>query len=104
MALVTLDQAKEYLDVIHDFDDSKIQLALDAAHDEAVLFLNYDNLVDFEAFLASAENPYDNPPASAQMAILVLTDANYQANDEAAKALRKISEVKLMPFRICLGI
>lgn len=104
MALVTLQQAKDYLNVIHNFDDAKIQLALDAAHDEAIQFLGYDKLADFEAFLASAENPYDNPPASVQQGVLALVDANYQATVPDAEGLRDIAEVKLMPFRIELGV
>lgn len=104
MALVDLQQAKEYLKVIHDFDDTDIQLSLDAAHDEAVQFLNYDKLSDFEAFLASAENPYDNPPPSVQLGILALLDANYDASVKDAEGLRDIAEIKLMPFRICLGV
>jgi len=104
MALVTLQQAKDYLDVIHDFDDTKIQLALDAAHDEAIQFLGYDKLADFQTFLASAENPYENPPPSVQQGILALVDANYQASVQDIEGLRDIAEVKLMPFRIELGV
>ncbi len=35
MSLIPLDTAKSFLDVIHDWDDAKLQLLLDGAEDEA---------------------------------------------------------------------
>jgi len=35
MSVITLSEAKAFLDVIHSSDDTKLQLLLDAAEDEA---------------------------------------------------------------------
>ena len=39
MSLIPLDTAKSFLDVIHDWDDAKLQLLLDGAEDEACQFM-----------------------------------------------------------------
>ncbi|MGL4711661.1 MAG: head-tail connector protein [Shewanella sp.] len=39
MSTITLEQAKQFLDVIHDEDDAKLQLLLNAAEDEACQFM-----------------------------------------------------------------
>jgi hypothetical protein len=104
MSLITLDQAKSFLDVIHDSDDTKLQLLLDAAEDEAIQFLGYDTLTEFEDYLASSENPYDANPKSVVIGVLLLLQANYQATPDDAAKLRAAAEVKLMPYRIGLGV
>lgn len=39
MSMIPLDTAKSFLDVIHDWDDAKLQLLLDGAEDEACQFM-----------------------------------------------------------------
>lgn len=94
---VTLEQAKSFLDVIHSEDDDKLQILLDAAIDEAMQFLDRIDFID--CGLAEGECP-----KSVKAGILLLLQANYQASPQDAMQLRKVAEIKLMPYRIKLGI
>nr|MBF4386085.1 phage gp6-like head-tail connector protein [Vibrio anguillarum] len=40
MSIINLQTAKQYLNVIHDFDDDNLQMLLDAAESEAQEFLD----------------------------------------------------------------
>lgn len=85
-----LATVKEYLQVIHDEDDSKLELILEAAEDEALLFCNLEAMPS-------------EVPASMDMGILYLVQASYQAAPNEIDILRKAAEVKLMPHRIEIG-
>lgn len=85
-----LETVKEYLNVIHSADDSKLELILEAAEDEALLFCN------LEQFPSEI-------PASIEMGILLLVQASYQAAPNEIDILRKAAEVKLMPHRVEIG-
>lgn len=86
-----LATVKSYLDVIHDADDDKLELLLEAAEDEALRFCNLD------AFPSEI-------PASMEMGILLLVQANYQAQPSEIEILRKAAEYKLMPHRSEIGV
>lgn len=112
MSLINLQLAKSYLDVIHDQDDEKLQMLLDAAEDEATEYIQrslHDLLPENEPESPS-EISSDYPsemqglPASATLGILMLLQASYQANPDDADKLRKGAEIKLTPFRIGWGI
>lgn len=93
--MITLNEAKAFLDVIHDADDDKIELLLDAAIDEAAQFLN------FEILQESSDEPV---PGAIKIGVLLLLQANYQATPDEAHKLRQVAEIKLQPYRIELGI
>ncbi len=100
---ITLDEAKDYLDVIHDADDSKLQMLLDAAHDEALQFMNREDFGDVcECSSSSSSEPV--MPASVRLGVLILLQAAYQATPDDAEQLRHVAEVKLMPYRCGLGV
>lgn len=104
MALVTLETAKSFLDVFIDDDDTKLELLLDAAIDEAVRYIGYDTPDDYEEYTESSENPYGGTPSTFVIGALLLLQANYQASPDDVPKLRDAAEVKLMPLRINLGI
>ena len=93
MATIQLEDAKKFLDVIHNSDDDKLQLLLDATEDEAAQFLNADSLADW------TELPY-----SIVLGVLLLLQANYQAPPDDIPKLRSAAETKLMPYRIEMGV
>lgn len=97
MSLITLEMAKDFLNVIHDGDDAKLNLLLAAAEDEASQFLGQDM-----GELTSSSEPC--LPASVVMGVLLILQANYQATPDEAEALRKAAEVKLTPYRIGMGV
>ncbi|AHG63185.1 head-tail connector protein [Advenella mimigardefordensis] len=100
MSAINLEDAKAFLDVIHEADDGKLQILLDAAEDEALQFIDapYPYIPDSE--------PVSEPalPASFVMGVLLLLQANYQATPDDARKLRDAAEIKLMPFRCGLGV
>lgn len=100
MSTITLDEAKAFLDVVHDADDSKIQILLDAAEDEVKQFLNRDDLEDWDSTISST----DPVPASIKIGVLLLLQSNYQATPEEMEQLRKVAEMKLIPYRLEMGV
>lgn len=106
MPIVTLDQAKEFLDIYHAADDVKIQALLDGSLDEAAQYLGYDNIQAFQDFLDSSDNigGFNNPPESVATAVKLLLQAKYQTPVDEIQILRDCSEALLFPFRINLGV
>ena len=98
MGLITLTQAKPYLDIIHDADDEKLQLLLDAAEDEACQFLGRDSLTNL-----IVESTGKLPP-SVTMGVMILLQANYQAAPDDVVKLRLAAEIKLTPYRTGWGV
>lgn len=98
MSTITLEQAKQFLDVIHDEDDAKLQLLLNAAEDEACQFMGRESLTIL------LDETTAELPASITMGVMILLQANYQATPEDASKLRKAAEIKLTPYRIGWGI
>ncbi|WP_417393657.1 head-tail connector protein [Gimesia sp.] len=98
MSLIDLGTAKQYLNVIHDFEDLTLQLLLDAAEDEASQFIGQP--ID-RIFVSESET---NIPPSLLLAVLMLTQAAYQSSPEDSAKLRKGAEIKLTPYRIGWGI
>ena len=93
MSMISLADAKKFLDVIHNSDDDKLQLLLDAAEDEAAKFLNVDALDEWTEL-----------PFSILIGTLLLLQANYQAPPDDIPKLRSAAETKLMPYRIEMGV
>lgn len=100
MSQITLSEAKAFLDVIHNSDDAKLQLLLDAAEDEARAFMNRDDLIEWDSNVSST----DPIPGSIKIGVLLLLQANYQASPDDADKLRKVAEIKLMPYRLEMGV
>jgi Phage gp6-like head-tail connector protein len=93
VSVVSLVDAKSFLDVIHNSDDGKLQNLLDAAEDEASRFLNVESLEEWTEL-----------PFSIFIAVLLLLQANYQASPDDMPKLRASAEGKLMPFRVDMGV
>lgn len=93
MSVITLADAKSYLDVIHTYDDDKLQNLLDAAEDEAARFLNVDSLTE-----------YTELPWAIYIGVLLLLQANYEASPDDMPKLRSAAESKLMPYRVEMGV
>ncbi|NAX17185.1 MULTISPECIES: head-tail connector protein [unclassified Vibrio] len=102
MSIINLQTAKQYLNVIHDFDDDNLQMLLDAAESEAQEFLDQP-LVNL---LPEAEDPQvaAKLPGSLILAILMLMQGAYQASPDDAEKLREGAEIKMTPFRVGWGI
>ncbi|HBO7072950.1 TPA: phage gp6-like head-tail connector protein [Pseudomonas aeruginosa] len=106
MSLIPLDTAKSFLDVIHDWDDTKLQLLLDGAEDEACQFMwrqSLDGLCNCDDCSEVVSSDPQLPP-SVVVGVLLLLQASYQAAPDEIETLRKASEVKLMPYRCGLGV
>lgn len=121
MSVIDLSEAKAFLDVIHDADDSKLQMLLDAAEDEAAQFmwrvavngacrtmpLNViDPSAPSDAVLEPVADDIESGelPASVKVGVLLLLQASYQAAPDEVEKLRSAAEVKLTPYRCGMGV
>jgi hypothetical protein len=93
VSVISLVDAKSFLDVIHNSDDDKLQLLLDGAEDEAAKFLNVAGLDEWTEL-----------PFSILIGTLLILQANYQATPDDIPKLRSAAETKLMPYRIEMGV
>ena len=96
---VSLADAKKYLDVLHSYDDTKLQQLLNAAHDQARLFLN---VCDFNELATSSSD--DVLPPAVQLGVLIYLQAAYQATPDDAEQLTNVAERTLMPYRKGWGV
>lgn len=116
MSTVTLAEIKEYLNVIHSGDDSKLQRLIDQAEDECLRFLNRTQPptlpVDFppEYDSDSSEIPEDVPSsedpvaASFARAVYLLVQGAYEGTPDDMQKMRQAAEVVLFPYRTNLGV
>lgn len=93
MSVISLADAKAFLDVIHDSDDSKLQNLLDAAESEAADFLNVASLTEWTEL-----------PWAIYIGVMLLLQSNYQASPDDIPKLRMSAETKLMPHRVEMGV
>lgn len=93
MSVISLTDAKSYLDVIHNSDDGKLENLLEAAEDEAAKFLNVESLTEWTEL-----------PWAIYIGVLLLLQANYQASPDDMPKLRSAAESKLMPYRVEMGV
>lgn len=93
MSVISLADAKSFLDVIHNSDDDKLQLLLDGAEDESAKFLNVAGLDEWTEL-----------PFSILIGTLLILQANYQATPDDIPKLRSAAETKLMPYRVEIGV
>lgn len=110
MSVVLLADLKRHLRLTHDSDDLLLQQLLDGAEGEALAFMDRDSLPRIgeacpdECDTARVENPVsdgDDLEPSVRIAIFLLAQADYEAQDMAA--LKAVAHGKLWPFRCRLG-
>lgn len=103
MSTVPLSIAKAFLNVIHNADDIILLQLLNGAEAEA---LNFLDRTDFGSIVMCNEASSGTMilPADAQLGVLILLQAAYQASPDEAEQLRRVAEVKLMPYRRNLGV
>ena len=121
MSIITLAEAKAFLDVIHASDDEKLQALLDGAELEALDFMSRRDFTeicvpwpedheDYESdTLVVGEQMSDvvadyGMPASVRTGILMMLQASYQASPDDQMKLRKIAETLIFPYRCGLGV
>lgn len=91
----TLQDAKDFMRVIHSDDDDLITDLLAAAQDEALKFI--EDTTDYSSSNAVMAD-------SVRLAILLLTQAAYESTPDDMADLRVIAETKLMPYRANMGL
>jgi hypothetical protein len=115
MSVVTVEEAKVYLGVVHNHDDARILQLLQDAEDECVQYLDRDELprigqscpdecdTSVDTSIPAVSDSADLP-ASVRSGILLIVQAGYEGKDadEMAK-LRKAAETKWAPFRCNWG-
>lgn len=113
MSIVKLEQIKAYLDVIHNSDDAKLQLLIDGAEDEALMFLDREELPrrnDFAVDECDSNQPEpvsdsDDLAPVVRMGIYLIVQAMYEAKDaDEMAAVRRAAETKWFPYRNRLGV
>lgn len=113
MSMITLDEAKLHLRIDHNFDDSDIQLKLDAAEEQAINFLERKvYATEDDLMLAISSNQAGERPmlinSSFKSAVLLLLGHLYENREEGSND--NTSNVKygferlLSPYRINIGV
>lgn len=102
MSQISLEEAKAYLNVIHDHDDDKLQMLLDGAEDEAAQFMWRESI---SGPCAGCEPQGDDSiPPGVIAGVMLLLQASYDAAPSDIELLRAAAETKLMPYRCGLGV
>lgn len=111
MSIVTLNQVKADLRVIHDQDDTLIQILIDASEDEALRFMNRSEMPTLPYDLPEESSTEDIPSTedpvvpSVYAAIFLLVKAKYDGmNADEIEGLRKCAETILQPYRTEIGM
>jgi hypothetical protein len=112
VSLIDLADAKAFLDVINSADDTKLQMLLDGAEDEALRFMNRTQfgvlcphwVETSDGWELSEPVEEEVMPASVKVGVLLLLQAAYQATPDDAEKLRRAAEVKMTPYRCSLGV
>lgn len=112
MSYVKIEQIKAYLDIIHNSDDTKLQLLIDGAEDEALQYLDRPGLPRRnESVVDECDSNQPDPVSDSddlapviRMGIYLIVQAMYEGKDAAEiEACRKAAEVKWHPYRNQLG-
>lgn len=112
MSIIPLDQVKDYLGVIHNLDDSKLQKLIDGAEEEALEYLDRPTLPKKgDTVVDECDSNTPPPPNSESIApsveagIFLIIQAGYDSVsvDDMLK-IRKAAEIKWRPFRNNLGV
>lgn len=110
MSVIALADVKAALRVIHSADDALLQNLLDSAEDEALRFLNRDQLptlpLDYPEESSSEDIPSSEDPIAPSVftAVVILVKIDYEAAPGEIETLRRAAEVKLQPYRTQMGI
>lgn len=103
MSIITVATIKEDLRITQDDDDSLLQILLDAAEDEALQFLDMDQLPTITPTSEITSESQLVP--SVYSAVFFLVRSKYDAADAVEiQGLRSCAETLLMPYREQLGI
>lgn len=111
MSLITLEQIKADLRIIHDADDLLLQELLDSAEQECCRFLNRSYLPtlpleypceDAPEIVPTEENP---PSPDVVRGVILMVRADYSETDPLKRAQwRQAAESLWMPYRTGLGV
>lgn len=106
MSVISLADAKAFLDVIHSADDAKLQALLNGAEAEALRFLDRPHFSGLCPCDEVSTEPVsdDELPDDVRTGVLTLLQARYQASPDEALKLREIAEQMLFPHRCRLGV
>ena len=110
MSVIALADVKAALRVIHSADDALLQNLLDSAEDEALRFLNRDQLptlpLDYPEESSSEDIPSSEDPIAPSVftAVVILVKIDYEAAPGDIETLRRAAEVKLQPYRTQMGV
>lgn len=104
---MTLDDIKRDLRVTHDDDDALLEVLIASAKDQALRFIDQDELptipVDSSSSSSSSIGSLEYP-GSIRAALILLVRCLYDPADaKEIEATRKAAETMLMPYRTGLG-
>lgn len=110
MSVIPLATAKRRLRTIGTHNDADLQQALDGAEQEACRYLNRTQLPTLPQdwpCSSSEEVPSSEDPVAPDVVdgVLLLVQASFNATTPAeVEGYRRAAEVKLHPYRLCIGV
>ena len=93
MSTVTVPQLKDYLHLIHDSDDTRIQALINAAESYVLAFVRHDSL-------ELDESDIDAPsvPDAVTHAVKMIVEARGYADPDTAQTIMAAAEALLTPW------
>lgn len=113
MSVVTLEEVKLQVKLMHTADDAQLQQLIDDVEDECLQYIDRESLPRVgvecpdECDTASVDNPTsdaDDLPRSLRRGIVMMVQGYYEAKDaEEMAKLRRAAETLWHPYRCHLG-
>lgn len=113
MSVVTLEEVKAQVKVLHSSDDEQLQQLIDDVEDECLQYIDRESLPRLgvecpdECDTAAVDNPVsdaDDLPRSLRRGIVLLVQAYYEAKDATEiMKVRAAAETLWHPYRCNLG-
>lgn len=103
--MITVDEVRRFLRVIHTADDELLLDLIDGAEDEALQYLNRRDFDGFDSTSWSTSGGVVEFPASVRHAVYLLVQARYEGTKpEDQRRLREAAETLLTPYRVHMGV
>lgn len=104
MSYIDLSEVKDFLNVIHTSDDTKLQLLLNGAEQQALDFMNRNSFAEICEEDSNFDSDTARMPDNVRVGIYFIVQAMYHATPDDNAVLMRAAEALIMPYRCEMGI